>query len=156
VRSPCLLARRILPFRQSPSFSFFSPLSSLSLSLSFSLPPSLSLSISLSLFSLFSLLFPSALRFVMLIVSNSGHHRHVYFPFSSPFLPPFRAAHTHRPLLVDKASSSFPAIEPQRMRLCRARHPPFGYHFRDSRLLIISYSFEELAARAMRDGLRYY
>lgn len=33
----------------------------------------------------------SAPRFVMLIVSNSGHHRHVYFPFSSPFR--FPSAH---------------------------------------------------------------
>lgn len=33
----------------------------------------------------------SAPRFVMLIVSNSGHHRYVYFPFSSPsFLPSAR------------------------------------------------------------------
>lgn len=32
----------------------------------------------------------SSLRFVMLIVSNSGHHGYVYFPFSSSFSPSLR------------------------------------------------------------------
>lgn len=53
-------------------------------------------------------------RFVMLIVSNSGHHRYVYFPFSSPsFLP--SARHTLAGLRRHKASFSSWAIEPRRI-----------------------------------------
>jgi len=54
-------------------------------------------------------------RFVMLIVSNSGHHRYVYFPFSSPsFLS--SARHTLAGLRRHKASFSSWTIEPRRMR----------------------------------------
>lgn len=52
-------------------------------------------------------------RFVMLIVSNSEHHRYVYFPFSSPsFLPSARHTLAGR----HKASFSSWAIEPRRIR----------------------------------------
>jgi len=77
--------------------------------------PTISFSFSSPLLSLSLLLFPSALRFVMLIVSNSGHHRHVYFPFSSLSFLPF-ARHILIGLCRHKASSSSPAIEPQRIR----------------------------------------
>lgn len=55
-------------------------------------------------------------RFVMLIVSNSGHHRYVYFPFSSPsFLPSARHTLAGR-RRRHKASFSSWAIEPRRIR----------------------------------------
>lgn len=66
-------------------------------------------------------------RFVMLIVSNSGHHRYVYFPFSSPsFLSSARhtLAGLRRQSLVFVlgywTTKNTPFVE---------QHPPFGYHF---------------------------
>lgn len=99
------------------------------------LPPPLAFSSTYPPFLAVSLLPPplGTPRFVMLIVSNSGHHRYVYFLFSSPsFLSSSSAAHTRQPpptqsLVFVLVYWAIPFVE---------QHSPFGYHFSDGRLII--------------------